>query len=279
MKKSRVHNSKYLEKYFTQFPNIIDDYGLDPYEFRMLIHFYRVGECWEGVRRTAEVCKMSIGKVAECRQNLYKKGFIIIEEKNEGVIINLVDLSSVNLAKYRSCGEHGDKTSVYEVNDVFMGASENSSPGEHKKNPSKNNPLRIQTASQVALCFWNVRKIYEPNANLIRMTPGREKIILARQKDFNSHWPGRDFLKACKFMFEYKAKEWFGTDIWKNFKIETLFRDSHFVDYLETAENNNGIPPQPVKPKGNHPLPTTPPPSAIADLENRFKKYDRDAPQ
>lgn len=275
MKKSRVHNSKYLEKYFTQFPNMIDDHGLDPYEFRMLIHYYRVGECWEGARRTAEVCKMSIGKVSECRQTLQEKGFIMIEEKNEGVIIHLVDLSSENLAKYRSCGEHLGVDPVHSVNDVFMEGPKNSSPGEHKKNPSKKNPLRIQTASQVALCFLEVRRIYETKANHVKMTTGRERVILARQKDFNSHWPGRDFLKACKFMFEYKAKEWWGTDIWKNFKIETLFRDSHFVDYLETAESNKGIPPAP-KTK-NQPPPTTAPPSAIANPD-RFKKYERDVP-
>lgn len=228
MKKSRVHNPKYLEKYFTQFPNIIDDSDLTPYEYRLLLHYYRVGETWEGVRKTSEICSMSIGKVSQCRKTLEQKGFIRVEEKGEGVTIHLVDLSQKNLSKYSKipsgpwsyskflkclelgvsspvciyCGakniasldhlipvsrggkddnfnlasscnicnkgkgdmthlefieslilrnwliddcsphEHLKLEGVHDMKRVFIGSDEKRSSGEHKKNHSKNNPLR-----------------------------------------------------------------------------------------------------------------------------------------
>jgi DNA-binding MarR family transcriptional regulator len=136
--KSRVHNPKYLEKYFTQFPNIIDDWGLDPYEYRLLLHYYRVGECWEGVRKTAEICKMSTGKVANSRKTLEEKGLIKITENGDGIIIHLVDLSKQNLEKYAEQTVHVVNT--YKDRGCSCG-EKGCSCGEHKKNQSKKNPL------------------------------------------------------------------------------------------------------------------------------------------
>lgn len=132
--KSRVHNPKYLEKYFTQFPNIIDDSELTPYEYRLLIHYYRVGECWEGVRKTSEICKMSTGKVADCRKSLEEKGFITIEQNGDGIIITLVDLSAKNLEKYAGPTVHVVNTPVHVVNKPR-------SCGEHKNNHIKKNNI------------------------------------------------------------------------------------------------------------------------------------------
>ncbi len=142
--KSRVHNPKYLEKYFTQFPNIIDDYGLSPFEFRLIIHYYRVGECWEGVRKTSEICKMSTGKVSTCRKSLEEKGLIRTEQKGDGVIIYLTDLSKDNLEKYRSCGEQLNGEGVHDVN-------QDRSHSEHKKNHSKKNSCESKDSPQEVL--------------------------------------------------------------------------------------------------------------------------------
>jgi len=142
--KSRVHNPKYLEKYFTQFPNIIDDSELTPFEYRLLIHYYRVGECWEGVRKTSQICKMSVGKVAGCRKSLEERGFVSIQEKGDGIIITLVDLSVQNLEKYNIPSVHGVNSSVHGVNSRC-------SPGEHKKNQFKKNQLGIHDESKDSL--------------------------------------------------------------------------------------------------------------------------------
>lgn len=144
MKNERIKNGRYLDKYFTQFPNIIDDSNLDPFEFRVLLHYYRVGECWEGVRTTAEKCGMSIGKVAEIRKSLEKKEFIQIQSENGGgVTITVVNKASENIRKYDvkdepvacSCGEQ-----VFMEDDrVFISDQKKCSPHELKNNPIKNN--------------------------------------------------------------------------------------------------------------------------------------------
>jgi hypothetical protein len=138
MQKSRVNNPRYLEKYFTQFPNIIDDSELDPYEFRLLLHYYRVGECWEGVRKTATICKMSTGKVASTRKALEEKGFITIAMNGDGIIINLVDLAQKNLNKYSKSGVHVVDTSVHGMDRGVHVVDSERSQGEHKNNTVKN---------------------------------------------------------------------------------------------------------------------------------------------
>lgn len=144
MKKNtdKIKNGNYLTKYFTQFPNIIDDSELTPFEFRVLIHYYRVGECWEGVRATAKKCKMSTGKVTNVRHSLEQKGFINISPIGDGVTIDVIDRSQENLEKYSSCGEQ----SVHDMNDSVHHMNETSSPHEHKNNTIKNNTLRNMVA-------------------------------------------------------------------------------------------------------------------------------------
>lgn len=183
--KSRVHNPKYLEKYFTQFPNIIDDSELSPFEFRLLIHYYRVGECWEGVRKTAQICKMSTGKVATSRKTLEEKGFIKIEEKGDGIIIFLEDLSRKNLERYSAEGVHHMDSSVHHMN-------EGCSPHELKKNHSKKNHLRRSSESEDSdvpkTLFPEVveQESKEKEKNLGRKK--KEKVVDECYQDFVKAW-------------------------------------------------------------------------------------------
>lgn len=146
MRRQRVHNPRYLEKYFTMFPNIIDDSDLTPFEFRLLIHYYRVGECWEGVRKTAEICHMSTGMVSNCRNTLAEKGFISVKDNGigESVIITLVDLSEMNRNKYHV---HAMNDSSQDEPSVHQDDAD-SSQDEHKKNQYKKNQLRIDESSK-----------------------------------------------------------------------------------------------------------------------------------
>lgn len=148
-----VSGGDYLKKYFTQFPNIIDDSELDPFEFRLLLHFYRVGQCTQGVRTTANICKMSTGKVAQVRKRLEEKGFIKITPFGDSVNINVIDKYIENGQKYRSSGEQG----VHAVDTSVHAVDDRCSPHEHKKNPSKKNPLRIDLPfqSDAFLEKWN----------------------------------------------------------------------------------------------------------------------------
>lgn len=137
MQRQKIKNGNYLQKFFTQFPNIIDDADLDPYEYRLLIHYYRVGECWEGVRTTAEKCKMSTGKVSDVRKSLELKGWIYLSTDGEGVSIEVVDKTKENLEKYSKCS--GGENGVHVVNESVHTVNKKRSGDEHKNNPVKNN--------------------------------------------------------------------------------------------------------------------------------------------
>jgi DNA-binding MarR family transcriptional regulator len=148
--RQKIKNGNYLSKYFTQFPNIIDDSGLTPFEFRVLIHYYRVGECWEGVRTTAVKCGMSTGKVAEVRKSLEEKGFIAISPDGDGVSIEVIDKTKENLDKYtnRSSGEQ----SVHVMNEGVHVVNTNRSSGEHKNNPLRitiEEPIEVETSGEL----------------------------------------------------------------------------------------------------------------------------------
>jgi hypothetical protein len=137
-RRESVQNSDYLKRYFTQFPNIIDDSALDPYEFRLLIHYYRVGKCWEGVRATAEKCKISVGKVSSLRKQLQAKGFIKINEQPDGsVVIFVIDKAKENVLKYT---RSQDEQVFTESDGVFTPSEKTRSQDEHKNNHIKNNP-------------------------------------------------------------------------------------------------------------------------------------------
>ena len=75
-----------------------------------------------------------------------------------------------------------------------------------------------------------------------KINPKRIRMIDKRKKEFHTAWgKERDFFKACQFAFRYKAKEWFGKDVWQHFIPETLLSDK-FVSYLEKAEQDKGEP-------------------------------------
>jgi len=71
-----IQDDSDLRKYRIELPNLYDDSDLDPYEFRLLAHYKRVGTCTEGTKTTATICKMSTGQVSQKRQSLRKKNFI-----------------------------------------------------------------------------------------------------------------------------------------------------------------------------------------------------------
>ena len=89
-------------KYFTILPNLYDDADLDVYEFRLLAHYTRVGNCWESTRTTAKKCHMSLGAVVKKRHSLASKGWIDLTESEHGTVrIVLIDKWHENTTIYR----------------------------------------------------------------------------------------------------------------------------------------------------------------------------------
>jgi hypothetical protein len=94
-----------LRKYRIELPNLYDDADLDPYEFRLLAHFKRVGRCTEGLKTTAKKCHMSPSQASEKRRSLHDKGWIVMKEvqlKDGGYayVIFVVDKWRENFEKY-----------------------------------------------------------------------------------------------------------------------------------------------------------------------------------
>ena len=87
---------------FVQIPWIVDGADLDVYEFRLLVHYYRVGNCWENTTTTATACHMSRPQVIKMRKSLAEKGWINIKAggAQDSLTITVVDRWNENHQKY-----------------------------------------------------------------------------------------------------------------------------------------------------------------------------------
>jgi hypothetical protein len=69
--------------------NLVDEYGLDPYEFRIYAHAVRRtggkldGKYFASLNKTAEICQMSVRKAQYALKFLCEAGFLI-QEKRKG---------------------------------------------------------------------------------------------------------------------------------------------------------------------------------------------------
>lgn len=69
--------------------NLLDEYGLDPYEFRLYTHIVRRtggkldGVCFASLRKTAEICKMSMRKAQQAMKVLINAN-LVIQKKRTG---------------------------------------------------------------------------------------------------------------------------------------------------------------------------------------------------
>ncbi|MDZ8055705.1 MAG: helix-turn-helix domain-containing protein [Aulosira sp. ZfuVER01] len=69
--------------------NLVDEYGLDPYEFRIYAHAVRRtggkpdGKYFASLSKTAEICKMSVRKAQYALKFLCEAGFLT-QEKRKG---------------------------------------------------------------------------------------------------------------------------------------------------------------------------------------------------
>lgn len=107
MNDQQIQNDSDPKKFFTMIPNLVDDSNLDPYEFRLYVHYCRVGNCWEGTKTTARKCNMSMGAVSKKRRSLKAKGWITLQEPSpdnptDTIKIGIVSKWGDNFNKYDS---------------------------------------------------------------------------------------------------------------------------------------------------------------------------------
>lgn len=132
-------------KFFTMLPNLYDDADLDPYEFRLLTHYVRVGDCFESTRTTAEKCNMGHMTVVRKRKSLAEKGFIRLTRTPDFTRVEVVDKWDENMGLYQRDTPDED---VYQSDtgvdqtDTPLDQSDTGAVSERdiKKNPLKKTP-------------------------------------------------------------------------------------------------------------------------------------------
>jgi hypothetical protein len=149
MPENRIRDDGDLRKWRTEIPNIIDDWGLDVYSFRLYVHLKRVagdnGDCFQSTDSLAAACCMSAGAVSNAKQALKEAGLIEIElsENDHGGRkyhnITIKNIWPENFKKFLSSSRelasspHEGSSSPHELA---------SSPGELKKEPIKKEPIK-----------------------------------------------------------------------------------------------------------------------------------------
>lgn len=157
--------------YFHVMLNMADD-DLTAYEYRLLGHYVRVGECWEGTRTTAKKTYMSVGMVSKTRESLAAKGYISIEyrDNNESCLITVKDRMSENVARYskRSSGEHSVhvvNTGVHTVNTSVHVVNERiTNEEEHTKKNQKEKEHSAVTSAAIIDTWLKCQHAVKPNA-------------------------------------------------------------------------------------------------------------------
>mgnify|MGYP000844738917 FL=1 len=109
--------------YRTEIPNIIDDMNLSLPAFRLYVHLKRVagegGASWEGVRRMADACNMSIGAVRRAKLELLDADLIRIDPGagEQADFITIVDVWQKNTEQF---GSQAATTDVPEVPEMSL---------------------------------------------------------------------------------------------------------------------------------------------------------------
>ena len=128
---------------------MVDDIGLDVYEYRLLGHITRVAgidsTCWQSIATIAEACKFSKGKVTEARNSLEKLGLIhVVRQKNpRGGKSFIISKPTFNWEENRRryAKEYKEPTPSQE-GATPVEHQEQVHPAVIKKNPLKKNPLK-----------------------------------------------------------------------------------------------------------------------------------------
>lgn len=139
----RIVQERDFKKWGTLIPNIYDDMGLTPHEFRLLVHYARVGNCWESVSTTSKVCCMSKVTVISCRRSLEKKGLIKVSLSKYGTLsVTVVDVWRRNFEHY------ADRNGSKEGKEAFPKMKRVGSKEGNEEYNSKNYVLRIEHEEQ-----------------------------------------------------------------------------------------------------------------------------------
>lgn len=151
-KKDQITHEATPAKYFHQMLNMADD-DLNPYQYRLLGHYIRVGECWKSVRRTAKDAKISVGMVVKTRNELVDLGYIRVQHRDDDTcLVTVIDRMTENVARYANCSPHEHtvhtvNTPVHDMNQRITQEEEPNKNGTPNGAVRKRDPIYDAIAS------------------------------------------------------------------------------------------------------------------------------------
>ena len=101
---------------FVEMLRAIDDAGLDPYEFRLWVHIWRVGVSWESLRTIAQKCNMSVGKAQQARKSLCDKNLLTYREQRGRLGLAAIISETVVYVHDMNSDVHHMNTNVHHMN-------------------------------------------------------------------------------------------------------------------------------------------------------------------
>lgn len=123
-------------KQFTSQLRDFDDSDLDPYQFRLMIHYWRVGNCWESIRTTAKNTHMSAGMVKKTRDWLLENNWIewrpVDTNKGQKMALCICSPHEQRSPHEQECSPHEQtqQESVHHMNAILNGPNYLNGPSE-----------------------------------------------------------------------------------------------------------------------------------------------------
>lgn len=153
---------------FTDQLRAIDDANLDAYQFRLVMHYWRVGQCWETIRTTAEKCGMSGAMVHKTRNWLLENGWIewqVVQDKygQERMAIVLCSLYE-QTQQLDGSSSSPDEQGVHDMNEMFT--------EETKRSPHEQEPVVVVHDMNAILNEPNI--LNEPKEDTDPPTPRKK---------------------------------------------------------------------------------------------------------
>lgn len=147
-----IDNDGDSHKYFHQMLNMADD-DLDPYEYRLLGHYIRVGKCKQGLTKIAKTTRMGKAKVILTRAALEEKGYIknvmpSAEDARKGKTVHttVIDRWAENIARYSKAGSNPYQPSTNQ--NQLPGTNQNRKNNSIKKNQEEESPNGAVTSKK-----------------------------------------------------------------------------------------------------------------------------------
>ena len=137
------------EEYLTTFPNLLDDAGLDPFAFRLIMHYYRCRITWEETDLTASICNMSAKQVSIKRKELETAGLIKTELRGKAIMVWAVDIWETNMAHYFNQKENKPMSAC--GTDISKDSGGTSVPGADITDNNNNNSIYIQKIKKIII--------------------------------------------------------------------------------------------------------------------------------